>query len=180
MPDDMTTFDDILEKFNNMVWLVAHRFYASFPKDLYDVEDVYQIGLIGLFNAYRGYDRKLSAFSTYAYTCINNAISAELKKAKSSKRMNSNGDNISCDDEIDRLVDTSIQSCDDRLVDKDAVNMVLKAMALLPADQQELVYHVVICGRSTREVAKELGRGYAGTLEKVNGFKKKMKISLNY
>lgn len=53
---------------------------ANYTKTFSD-EDVFQIGMIGLFKAAKGFDEsKGYKFSTYAVTTIRNTISNELKK----------------------------------------------------------------------------------------------------
>lgn len=176
----MATFDEVHDKFKGMVWLVAKRFYPSFPKSLYDLEDVHQVALMGLLSAHTNFDGSLASFSTYAYTCINNALSAELEKARAKKR--------TCpytvvaltgEDGNDFITDETITPIDEHLIDKQTVTDILKRLAELPHDEQVIIYQTCICGRSIRSVAIELGRPYASVFEKVKTFKKRIKEELS-
>ena len=62
--------DDILE-YENLVWSIVSK-YSHF----FDKEDLYQVGMIGLMNAYGNYDASRGTkFSTYAYPYILGEIS---------------------------------------------------------------------------------------------------------
>ena len=176
----MATFEEVLEKFKDMVWLVAIRFAPSFPKGLYDLEDVHQIALLALFNAYEGYDKNLSSFSTYAYTCINNALSLELQKVRAKKRMCPSQPVYLTEQEWDcHAVDDTITPVDELLVDKWAVNEILNRLTELPQTEQKLIYQVCVCGRSIRSVACEAGRPYSSVFKQIEKFKLKMKEELS-
>ncbi len=57
--------DDILE-YENLVWSIVAKYGGYFDKD-----DLYQVGMIGLMNAYRNFDASRGVkFSTYAYQHI--------------------------------------------------------------------------------------------------------------
>lgn len=175
----MGTFDEILENYKNMVWLVTNRFFPSFPKSLYDLEDVHQIALLALFRASEKYDKSLSAFSTYAYTCINNALSAELEKARAKKRMCSQPLlQLTTPDGNDYITDDSITPVDEYLIDKWTVDEILKRLTELPAQEQLIMYQTCVCGRSIRSVAMEINRPYASVFEQVKKFKLKIREEL--
>lgn len=175
----MATFEEVNERFNGMVWLVAKRFYPSFPRSLYDLEDVHQIALMGLYNAYENFDESIATFSTFAYQCINNALSVELEKARAKKR--------TCpytlvaltgEDGSEYIVDDTITPVDEHLVDKWLVGEILKRLTELPPEEQLVVYQTCFCGRSIRSVAIELGRPYASIFDKVKNFKLKIREEL--
>lgn len=57
--------DDILE-YENLVWSIVAKYGSYFDK-----EDLYQVGMIGLMNAYQHFDASRGIkFSTYAYQYI--------------------------------------------------------------------------------------------------------------
>ena len=54
--------DDLLE-YEGLVYGIINRYSSYFDKD-----DLYQVGMLGLVDAYRHYDGSLNTkFSTYAY-----------------------------------------------------------------------------------------------------------------
>jgi len=57
--------EDLLEMYSNLIRSIANKFYGI-PKD-----ELYHVGTIGLFNAYKHYDKNSNVkFSTYAYSYI--------------------------------------------------------------------------------------------------------------
>ena len=60
---DRQAFEDIIENNEKLVWSIAHRFSGRGV----DLQDLYQIGAVGLVKAVNGYDTAYcTEFSTYA------------------------------------------------------------------------------------------------------------------
>ncbi|MCD8307440.1 MAG: sigma-70 family RNA polymerase sigma factor [Clostridia bacterium] len=73
----------VLEKYAPLVKSIASHFFLTGGSS----EDLIQVGLIGLYSAIGSYNSESHAtFSTYAYTCVRNAIRDEVKKGNSSKQ----------------------------------------------------------------------------------------------
>ncbi|MED2737838.1 sigma-70 family RNA polymerase sigma factor [Bacillus toyonensis] len=78
-------FDDVVNKYNKMLWKVTHRFHKNYSAD-YTKDELYQFGLFGLWKAYENYDcAKGIKFSTYAHRNISGWISAEINREKEMK-----------------------------------------------------------------------------------------------
>ncbi len=73
-------FEIIYERYKNMIRSCARGFFLVDG----DYEDLLQEGLIGLHNAVNTFNGK-SEFSTYAYTCIKNAIISAVVRGQSKK-----------------------------------------------------------------------------------------------
>lgn len=73
----MKKMDEILE-YEKMVYKIARRFQGNF-----DLEDLKQVGMIGLMNAYKNYkDTFNTKFSTYAYSYILGEILNYIRNSK--------------------------------------------------------------------------------------------------
>ena len=61
-----TTLEQVIEKNQNLIYKVATK-YSKY----YSIEDLFQVGIIGLIKAYKNYKEDLNAkFTTYAYPYI--------------------------------------------------------------------------------------------------------------
>ena len=77
----MESLTDIIEQNKNLIYKVATLFNSYSNK-----EDLFQVGCIGLINAYKKYDESFNTkFSTYAYPYILGEISSYVKKDKGIK-----------------------------------------------------------------------------------------------
>lgn len=69
---------DIILEYENLVYAVVSKF-----KSIYDVEDLKQVGMIGLIKAYKNFkDDYGSKFSTYAYTYILGEVLSYIRSSK--------------------------------------------------------------------------------------------------
>ena len=58
--------EDIILKYEKLIWSIVNKYKSYFDKD-----DLFQVGVIGLINAYKNYDKKQNTkFSSYAYFYI--------------------------------------------------------------------------------------------------------------
>lgn len=70
--------DNILE-YENLVWSIVSKYGSYFDK-----EDLYQVGMIGLMNAYQNFDpMKGVKFSTYAYQYIFGEVHKYVQESRS-------------------------------------------------------------------------------------------------
>lgn len=76
--------EDINKLFNdniNLVYHVSKKFYNTSNMGSFDIDDIHQLGSIGLFKACKLYDKsKNIKFSTYAYKAIYNEIVCEITR----------------------------------------------------------------------------------------------------
>lgn len=101
--------NDTCEEFNGLVINIGKKYYNN-SYYYYELDDVIQIGRIGLIKAYNTYNiDKNILFSTYAYRCISqeilNFIRDEKRKINYDLTLN-NAINSECEDEkISLLID---------------------------------------------------------------------------
>ena len=77
---EVIVFEVIYERYKNMIRSCARRFFLVGG----DHEDLMQEGVIGLLNAVNTFNGS-SVFSTYAYTCIKNAMVTAINRDQSKK-----------------------------------------------------------------------------------------------
>lgn len=76
--NDGIAVEELIKEYSGFIYKIAGKFYLPGGTD----EDLYQEGLIGLYQAIVKYDPKLSdSFEKYASLCIRNYILASIKKA---------------------------------------------------------------------------------------------------
>lgn len=71
----------LLNKYSPLVKAIAARFFLVGGES----EDLVQEGMVGLYSAINGYNKTNANFSTYAYTCIRNAVIDAVKKSRGNK-----------------------------------------------------------------------------------------------
>lgn len=77
----MESLSDLIDQNKNLIYKVTTLFNSYSNK-----EDLFQVGCIGLINAYKKYDESYNTkFSTYAYPYILGEISSYVKKDKGIK-----------------------------------------------------------------------------------------------
>lgn len=77
----MNRYDDVIASCSNLIYMIINRFFKG-----YDIEDLYQVGVIGVIKAYKNYkDNKNVKFSTYAYKYIYGEIYTYVNNNKAFK-----------------------------------------------------------------------------------------------
>ena len=81
MIESVCSLDDIIKQNSNLVYSIASK-YGNYN----DKEDLHQVGMIGLINAYKNYDpNKKVKFSTYAFPYIVGEVSKYVRENKAIK-----------------------------------------------------------------------------------------------
>ena len=113
---DMTKEEMYLEN-ENLVYFMAGKLHVS-PND-FDYEDIISEGKLALWKAVQSFDKKQSAFSTYACNVIKNQMCVYLntKATRDGKVYYDNG--VSLDTPIGEEEDTTLESVLDALPEKD-------------------------------------------------------------
>ena len=82
------TFKELTERYKKFINFKARSYFIAGA----DKEDIYQEGLIGLYNAVRSYDpSKPASFNTFAILCITRQIQSAVKMASRKKHQPLNG-----------------------------------------------------------------------------------------
>lgn len=74
----MSSIEEQIQEHLGIVRFVLNNFFPKLAQD----DDVYQLALIGLWNACRTYRPERGAFSTYAVSCCRHEVCKELRKHK--------------------------------------------------------------------------------------------------
>lgn len=78
---DVLIKENIIEENKKLVYYICSK-YGNYK----DKEDLYQVGMIGLLNAYENYDKEKNVkFSTYAFSYILGEVSKYVRENKSIK-----------------------------------------------------------------------------------------------
>ncbi len=78
---DKQAWEQLYSRFKPRVLALARRFFLCGG----ETEDLVQEGMFGLYSAVQTYNGNLSAFSSYAYSCIRNRIIDSIKKSRGAK-----------------------------------------------------------------------------------------------
>lgn len=134
------TYEELIKNNEKLVYLVLKKL------NLYDqLDEYYDIGIIGLCNAARIYDKsKKSKFSTLACTCIKNSILCEIRNNKKKIYMNSLSLDAPIDANHDDILLEDIIPCDynfeNKIAEKDDINTLYKILYKLNDDEKKLIY----------------------------------------
>ena len=98
---DKKAKEKIVSDNTGLVWCIAKRFMGRG----YDLEEIYQIGCIGLLKAIDLFDEtKNVKFNTFAYNCIRNEVYMELRK----NRKFADNISMSIDEQVNDTEDCSL------------------------------------------------------------------------
>ena len=74
----MNKYDDVIDSCGNLVYAIIQKYFKG-----YEIEDLYQVGIMGIFKAYNNYkEDKNTKFSTYAYKYIYGEIYSYINNNK--------------------------------------------------------------------------------------------------
>ena len=76
------TDEELIEKYRDMVRHIARKYFLLQGDD----EDLFQEGLIGLYEAIKSYDDKRGSFSSHAWRCIERRIQNVITSQNTGKR----------------------------------------------------------------------------------------------
>lgn len=168
----------IIKENEKLIYFVINRSYKTFVGD----EDVYQMGLIGLWHAIENFDdSKGYAFATYATKCIFNSIEMEVRSRFRKKYTLST---VSLDEPLKELKGKDIITIGDSLADPNDcfrsveiyLDIELVRSKLHGRDLQ--VFEWMLSGYNAREIGEfcEVSRAYGDIL--VKRVRKKIKLIL--
>lgn len=77
----MNKYEEVINSTSKMIYMIINKYFKG-----YDIEDLYQVGVIGVIKAYNNYKtNKNTKFSTYAYTYIYGEIYSYINSLKGLK-----------------------------------------------------------------------------------------------
>ncbi|MGM9881239.1 MAG: sigma-70 family RNA polymerase sigma factor [Bacilli bacterium] len=72
----MNKYEEVINSCSGLVYMIIRRYFRG-----YDIEDLYQVGVMGIIKAYNNYkENKNTKFSTYAYSYIYGEIYSYISK----------------------------------------------------------------------------------------------------
>lgn len=77
----MNKYEEVINSTSGMIYMIINKYFKG-----YDKEDLYQVGVIGVINAYNNYKKDHNTkFSTYAYTYIYGELYTYINNLKGLK-----------------------------------------------------------------------------------------------
>lgn len=77
----MNKYEEVIKSTSGMIYMIINKYFKG-----YDKEDLYQVGVIGVINAYNNYKKDHNTkFSTYAYTYIYGELYTYINNLKGLK-----------------------------------------------------------------------------------------------
>ncbi len=134
------------------LWLVRLKTSEFLKNSLYDVEDVIQEGLLGLYIAATSYDENRGVlFKTYAGTCIQNRIQNEYRR-RSSKGNSLLTNSVPLDE-----IRFSVPSPEGELERREDFNAVLNQIHLSLSNFEKKVLALYLSGCKRSEIPLKYG-----------------------
>lgn len=137
----------LIEDNMNLVYHCVHKYYPTYVTD----EDIIQTGMIGLCNAADTWDSNRSEFSTFACSCILNAIRNEFRSRRRHKDVWSLDYPITDEEGSSITTGSMIVGAEDvEFVDDEPFYEQLRPKQRIIVDYKRM-------GLSNREIAERLG-----------------------
>ena len=158
---------------------------ASFHSFALEADDLWQEGLLGLFNAATTYDPKGGAsFQTYAGVCISNRIIAAYRSSSSQKHTILN-ESLSCQDESfsdrDRwMVGNRSLSPETQVIAEESVKAVRDHLNSALSPMEKDVLWLYLNGWSYGEIANQLSISPKAAGNAIQRVRKKLKSHLSH
>jgi len=147
---DVSAREQLIIQNQKLVWYVARKYMIMFDTKMYDIEDLFQIGIIGLMRAIEKYNPSLSCkFSTYAVYWIKQTIRRALEKEEDTLSLDENiGDDESNLTLLDMLEDKNI-----RFVEEVEIKELKKVWDIIQPHltKEELKYLKIKCNTQLEE-----------------------------
>lgn len=169
---EVAVFEIIYAKYKNMIKSCARRFFLVGG----DNEDLMQEGVIGLLNAVNTFNGK-TQFSTYAYTCIKNAVITAVNRAQSQKNkaLNSSVSIHTITDELFNLY----RDPEDEVIGRESANELMQNIENALSDFEITVLKLFIDGLSYTEIGERLNKTPKSIDNALQRIKRKINEVLN-
>ena len=156
------TKQQLIEDNMKLVYWVVSREFPTLTQD----EDIIQTGMVGLCMAAERYDETIGTFAGFAYSCIRNTISKELRNRKKHYGV------ISLDYEI--VADNGERTPMVELImgDEDVAYVDVSVDLSRLTEQQQKIYQLLVAGVEPIEIAQRLNT----TVQNVSWTKRKIRL----
>lgn len=142
---------EVVEDNINLVWNALHKWKWSFPPYIYELDDIFSIGVLSLVKAVKTYDPKKAKISTWVTQVINTQFTLLYRYC------NSRIDILNCDD-IDEIANISDETQDvvNDVLDNIYLENLVKQAGL--SNQEREILHLVV-GKEVpqKNVAERIG-----------------------
>lgn len=171
--------NEILERYKGLVVKIARSYFILGG----EMEDIVQEGMIGLYKAIKGYDKKKNAsFKTFATMCIKHQIQSAIKVANAKKNSPlSNSVSLqsfseNSDDEDFLPVSLIFQiSPDEKVINKENYQNLLENIKKMLSDKEFQVLKYYLKGYTYKEISNILGTSEKSIDNSLSRIKSKLK-----
>ena len=169
--DDMA-FSVIADRYRSTVNFRAALYFLPGG----DNDDVFQEGMIGLFQAVRDYQcGKGAMFASFAHLCIDRHIGMAVRKALSKKNSPLNTSVPIEDDNENRRMDV-VQSPENILIDRESAESAVTSLRAALSKFESKVFELMLSEHSYTEIAVILGVSEKAADNAIQRIKRKMKM----
>ena len=171
--------NEILERYKGLVVKIARSYFILGG----EMEDIVQEGMIGLYKALKGYDKKKNAsFKTFATMCIKHQIQSAIKVANAKKNSPlSNSVSLqsfseNSDDEDFLPVSLIFQiSPDEKVINKENYQNLLENIKKMLSDKEFQVLKYYLKGYTYKEISNILETSEKSIDNSLSRIKSKLK-----
>ncbi len=171
--------NEILERYKGLVVKIARSYFILGG----EMEDIVQEGMIGLYKAIKGYDKKKNAsFKTFATMCIKHQIQSAIKVANAKKNsplsnsvsLQSFSENSDDDDFLPANLIFQV-SPDEKIINKERYKNLLEEIRKMLSEKEMKVLRLYLKGYTYKEIGKILKMPYKSIDNSLSRIKTKLR-----
>ena len=176
---DENAENELLELYKGLVVKIARSYFILGG----EMEDIVQEGMIGLYKAIKGYDKKKNAsFKTFATMCIKHQIQSAIKVANAKKNsplsnsvsLQSFSENSDDDDFLPVNLIFQV-SPDEKIINKEDYRNLLKNIKKMLSEKELQVLKYYLKGYTYKEISNILGTSEKSIDNSLSRIKSKLK-----
>ncbi len=176
---DENAENELLELYKGLVVKLARSYFILGG----EMEDIVQEGMIGLYKAIKGYDKKKNAsFKTFATMCIKHQIQSAIKVANAKKNsplsnsvsLQSFSENSDDDDFLPANLIFQV-SPDEKIINKERYKNLLEEIRKMLSEKELQVLKYYLKGYTYKEISNILGTSEKSIDNSLSRIKSKLK-----
>lgn len=176
---DENAENELLERYKGLVVKIARSYFILGG----EMEDIVQEGMIGLYKALKGYDKKKNAsFKTFATMCIKHQIQSAIKVANAKKNsplsnsvsLQSFSENSDDDDFLPVNLIFQV-SPDEKIINKEDYRNLLENIKKMLSEKELQVLKYYLKGYTYKEISNILGTSEKSIDNSLSRIKSKIK-----
>ncbi|MBR3792152.1 MAG: sigma-70 family RNA polymerase sigma factor [Clostridia bacterium] len=174
--------EEIINRYKSYVGYCSSKYYMSgMEKD-----DIFQEGMIGLYNAIKDYNHPQKSFKNFAILCISRKIISLLKASNRQKHIPLNTslslDVITFDDKYNKMVENLISHDDHNpesiYINNETLNLYEKKINEVLSELELKVFECYISGMSYLDISEYLNINKKAVDNAIQRIKKKLEAAL--